>query len=124
MAPEPRRPHHGRVVTVDSQRLKGRLALVTSGASGIGAATVRRLSAEGSHVVVADRDGEAAGKLAADIGGDAVVVEVADVAAVRAAVAQVEEAFGRVDVRVNNAGVTGPPCSWIRTRRRGTQRWR
>jgi 2-hydroxycyclohexanecarboxyl-CoA dehydrogenase len=91
-------------MTLATQRLQGRLALVTGGASGIGAATARRLSGEGSHVVVADRDAEGAGKLAADIGGAAVVVDVTDVAAVRAAVAHVEEAFGPLDVLVNNAG--------------------
>jgi 2-hydroxycyclohexanecarboxyl-CoA dehydrogenase len=91
-------------MTLTSPRLQGRLALVTGGASGIGAATARRLAAEGAHVVVADRDAEGAQKLAADIGGDAVVVDVADVAAVRAAVADVGEAVGPVDVLVNNAG--------------------
>jgi NAD(P)-dependent dehydrogenase (short-subunit alcohol dehydrogenase family) len=60
------------VLTPGSPRLQGRLALVTGGASGIGAATARRFSAEGAHVVVADRDEEGAQKLAADIGSEAV----------------------------------------------------
>ena len=59
------------MTTLTSPRLQGRLALVTGGASGIGAATARRLSGEGAHVVVADRDEEGAQKLAADIGGEA-----------------------------------------------------
>jgi 2-hydroxycyclohexanecarboxyl-CoA dehydrogenase len=96
------------VLTHASPRLQGRLALVTGGASGIGAATARRLSVEGAHVVVADRDGEGAQKLAADIGGDTVAFDVADVPAVRAAVAHVEDAFGPIDVLVNNAGGDRP----------------
>ncbi|HZM31234.1 MAG TPA: SDR family oxidoreductase [Acidimicrobiales bacterium] len=96
------------MLTPTSPRLQGRLALVTGGASGIGAAAARRLAAEGSHVVVCDRDGEGAQKLAADVGGDAVVVDVTDVAAVRAAVAQVEETIGPIDVLVNNAGGDQP----------------
>jgi 2-hydroxycyclohexanecarboxyl-CoA dehydrogenase len=96
------------VLTHASPRLQGRLALVTGGASGIGAATARRLSVEGAHVVAADRDEEGAQKLAADIGGDSVAFDVADVPAVRAAVAHVEVAFGPVDVLVNNAGGDRP----------------
>ena len=96
------------MLTPGSPRLQGRLALVTGGASGIGAATARRFAAEGAHVVVADRDDEGAQKLATDVGGDAVTLDVADVAAVRAAVAHVEEAFGPVDVLVNNAGGARP----------------
>ena len=96
------------MLTPGSPRLQGRLALVTGGASGIGAATARRFSAEGAHVVVADRDEEGAQKLAADLGSEAVAVDVADVGAVRAAVAHVEAAFGPVDVLVNNAGGDRP----------------
>jgi 2-hydroxycyclohexanecarboxyl-CoA dehydrogenase len=85
-------------------RLEGRVAIVTGGASGIGAATARRLAAEGARVVVADRDDVGAHKLAADIDGDALAVDVSDAAAVRAAFALVPGAFGPVDVLVNNAG--------------------
>ncbi|MGH9259299.1 MAG: SDR family NAD(P)-dependent oxidoreductase, partial [Acidimicrobiales bacterium] len=59
------------MLTPTPARLQGSVALVTGGASGIGAATSRRLAAEGARVVVADRDDEAAQKLAADIGGEA-----------------------------------------------------
>jgi 2-hydroxycyclohexanecarboxyl-CoA dehydrogenase len=88
----------------NSLRLAGRTALVTGGASGIGAATAHRLASEGAWVVVADRDDVGAQKVAADVGGDAVVVDVTDVAAVRGAFAHIRDAWGPIDVLVNNAG--------------------
>ncbi|HEY6698553.1 MAG TPA: SDR family oxidoreductase [Acidimicrobiales bacterium] len=94
--------------TSTSFRLAGRTALVTGGASGIGAATARRLAAEGACVVVADCDEVAAQKVAADIDGDAVTVDVTDVAEVRRAFANVREARGPIDVLVNNAGGDRP----------------
>jgi 2-hydroxycyclohexanecarboxyl-CoA dehydrogenase len=90
--------------TSTSLRLAGRIALVTGGASGIGAATARRLAAEGACVVVADCDDVGAQKVAADIGGDSVAVDVTDVGAVRGAFAYVQEAWGPIEVLVNNAG--------------------
>jgi 2-hydroxycyclohexanecarboxyl-CoA dehydrogenase len=90
--------------TSTSFRLAGRTALVTGGASGIGAATARRLAAEGACVVVADCDEIGAEKVAADIGGAAVTVDVTDVGAVRRAFADARDAWGPLDVLVNNAG--------------------
>ena len=81
-------------------RLEGQRALVTGGASGIGAATVRRLAAEGAHVVVADLNADGARDVAGEVSGDHVEMDVSDVDSVRAAVAQ----SGRIDVLVNNAG--------------------
>ena len=81
-------------------RLEGRIALVTGGASGIGAATARRLAAEGARVWVADIDAAGARSVAGEIDGAAVEIDVADEASVRVAVAEA----GEVDVLVNNAG--------------------
>ena len=81
-------------------RLEGRIALVTGGASGIGAATARRLAAEGAHVAVADVNEAGARSVASEIDGTAIRMDVTDVESVRAGVAQV----GDVDVLVNNAG--------------------
>jgi len=89
-------------------RLQGSVALVTGGASGIGLATARRLAAEGARVVVADRDDERAHGVAADIGGEAVALDVTDPAGVRSAVEHVGEAFGAIEVLVNNAGGDRP----------------
>jgi 2-hydroxycyclohexanecarboxyl-CoA dehydrogenase len=85
-------------------RLEGKVALVTGGASGIGAATARRLAAEGARVAIADLDQEGGRGVAAEIDGVAVAMDVSDVASVQAGVAAAVEALGPVDVLVNNAG--------------------
>jgi 2-hydroxycyclohexanecarboxyl-CoA dehydrogenase len=85
-------------------RLEGRIALVTGGASGIGAATCRRLAAEGARVAVTDLNLEGAQAVAEEISGQPYELNVADDASVRAAVGSVESDLGPIDVLVNNAG--------------------
>ncbi|HEY0486110.1 MAG TPA: SDR family oxidoreductase [Mycobacteriales bacterium] len=79
-----------------------RFAVVTGGASGIGRATTSRLAAEGVHVAVLDLDPAAAEE--ADL---VVKADVTDPPAVAGAMEEVLGAFGRIDVLVNNAGITG-----------------
>jgi 2-hydroxycyclohexanecarboxyl-CoA dehydrogenase len=85
-------------------RLEGKIALVTGGASGIGAATARRLAAEGAHVTVADLDFDGARAVAGEIDGAAVAMDVADADSVRAGVEEAESTGGPISVLVNNAG--------------------
>src|SRR3954463_568893 len=85
-------------------RLEGRIALGTGGASGIGAATVRRLAAEGARVAVADVDLEGARAVAREVDGLAVEMDVSDAASARAGVAAAVSELGELDVLVNNAG--------------------
>lgn len=87
--------------------LTGRVALVTGGASGIGAAAVDRLVAAGAQVVVVDRDAEGAAVVAEKAGGLSFPADVTDPSAMPAAVAAAEERYGRLDVVLLNAGVTG-----------------
>jgi 2-hydroxycyclohexanecarboxyl-CoA dehydrogenase len=74
--------------------------LVTGGGSGIGAAIVERLAAEGASVLVADIDDEGAKRVAAEVGADAVHLDVTDPESAKAAMAEA----GPLDVLVNNAG--------------------
>jgi NAD(P)-dependent dehydrogenase (short-subunit alcohol dehydrogenase family) len=92
--------------------LTGKVALVTGGASGIGAATAQRLSAEGASVVVADRDGERAAALAESLGGPALglAADVASEGEVDALIKSAVERFGRVDLHHLNAGIPGSPA--------------
>ena len=92
------------------QDFAGKVAIVTGGASGIGAAIVRDLAARGARVVVADFNGEGAARIAGEAGegARAFTVDVADAAQVEAMVDFAVQAFGRLDLAVNNAGIAGP----------------
>jgi NAD(P)-dependent dehydrogenase (short-subunit alcohol dehydrogenase family) len=86
--------------------LAGRVALVTGGGSGIGEAVARRLAAEGCRVAVADIAGDAAGRVAGEIGGRPITFDVGDPAAWAQAVEAVVASEGGVDIAHLNAGVT------------------
>ncbi|NLS02173.1 3-oxoacyl-ACP reductase FabG [Rhizobium sp. P32RR-XVIII] len=92
---------------------EGKVALVTGGGSGIGAAISRQLAGQGAEVIVADVDSEAARTVAAEIhseGGRArdFAVDVTDAGAVEKLVRRTVETCGGLDLAVNNAGVDGP----------------
>ena len=106
--------------------LKGRAAVVTGGARGIGFACAERLLASGAAVTLWDQDGAALEQAAASLsapGQIAIsVVDVTDEKIVGAAARAAEERFGKIDILVNNAGITGPnkptweydPAEWRR----------
>lgn len=85
-------------------RLDEKVALITGGASGIGAATATRLAAEGARVALGDINEDGARELAGELDGLGLRLDVTDTASVRAAVERVERELGPVDVLVNNAG--------------------
>jgi NAD(P)-dependent dehydrogenase (short-subunit alcohol dehydrogenase family) len=86
--------------------MKGKVIVVTGGASGIGAALVRRFAQEGAAgLVVADLDEALAQAVAAGVGGLAVRTDVSDEAQVQALIAQATAHYGRVDVLCSNAGI-------------------
>jgi len=89
----------------------GLACVVTGGAAGIGEAVCRAFAAAGARVAVLDIDAARAQALAAQLPGGALglACDVADSATVNAAMGRVDEAFGRIDVLVNNAGIIGGP---------------
>jgi 3-oxoacyl-[acyl-carrier protein] reductase len=92
---------------VDFASLEGKVALVTGGSRGIGAAVAHELGSAGARVAVNYRSSaDAAEQIAEEIGGIAVEGDVSDPVAVGALVEQVEGALGDLDCLVNNAGVT------------------
>src|SRR5262245_65680643 len=82
-------------------RLDGRVALVTGGGQGIGAAICTRLAAAGARVAVFDRSAEAAEGTARAVGGLAVPGDVTSEEDIAAALRRVEAAFGKLDSRAN-----------------------
>ncbi|MBK5332633.1 MAG: SDR family oxidoreductase [Ilumatobacteraceae bacterium] len=82
-----------------------RVAIVTGGASGMGAATVRRLAAAGANVIIVDRNADLAQAVATEVGGMAIVGDVADSSFCDGAVAAAMVRHGGLDVLVNAAGV-------------------
>lgn len=102
----------------DSGRLAGKVALVTGGASGIGAGTVRAFHAEGASVVVADVQDQAGARLVTELGARVAFThtDVTDEESIRGAVDVAVERFGRLDIMFNNAGIIGAVGPIDRTR--------
>ena len=93
--------------------LENKVALITGGASGIGAATVRLFRQEGAGVIVADCDADGGEQLASDLGHDVDfrVCDVTDEEQVVQLLQHIVTAHGRLDCAVNNAGIVGEPAS-------------
>lgn len=89
---------------------KGRHAVITGGATGLGYAIAQRLIASGGSVTLWDRDEAGAARGAKELGSGTAfsAVDVSDVASVRAATQAALQRAGRIDALVNSAGITGP----------------
>ena len=92
-------------------RLKNKIAIITGGGSGFGAGIVKKFIQEGAKVVVADINLENAKKVAMDTGGFAVEVDVSNSLSFKNLVDKTLEKFGKIEIMVNNAGITHLPNS-------------
>lgn len=102
-----------------SSSLDHKVALVTGGSRGLGAAIVRRLAAQGAKCVIVDRAAPAAADVTPD-GSMVIEADVTDEGSVRDAMARAVDAFGRLDILVANAGVVPP---WSETREIDLAQW-
>jgi NAD(P)-dependent dehydrogenase (short-subunit alcohol dehydrogenase family) len=98
-----------------TQRLAGKVAVITGGASGIGFATAQRLRAEGATVVIGDMDEVAGEKAAAEVEGMFIKVNVTDEAEVDNLFDLTAKTYGSVDIAFNSAGISPPDDDSIET---------
>lgn len=87
-------------------RLKDKVSIITGGASGIGAATAIKFKAEGAKVILWDLNEDKGKALAAELGADFDKVNTSNYSDIEAAAKKVFDKYGRIDVLVNNAGIT------------------
>lgn len=90
----------------------GKVAVVTGGGAGLGAAFCRALAANGARVVVADIRGDLAAQVAAGIGAEAAEVDVSDPERITALLKATKAKYGSLDLVINNAGITAGGDSW------------
>lgn len=88
--------------------LNGKVAVVTGGNSGIGYATAKKLKADGATVIITGRSAEKVSAAAQELGVEGLVADVLDLTAIDAAVAQVKQAHGNIDILFVNAGIFTP----------------
>jgi NAD(P)-dependent dehydrogenase (short-subunit alcohol dehydrogenase family) len=90
------------------ERLQDRVAVITGGGGGIGAATARRFAQEGARVVVVDLSDEAGKSVADEVGGIYLHADVTSAGDVERIFATAQETYGSVDIAFNNAGISPP----------------
>src|SRR5262245_1113220 len=90
-----------------SEQFKGQVAVITGGASGIGLAIAKKLSSEGASLALIDLNLDALLSVAMPVGRDAFACDVTNEDRVKAVMDQIANQFGRIDILVNSAGVTG-----------------
>jgi NAD(P)-dependent dehydrogenase (short-subunit alcohol dehydrogenase family) len=90
------------------ERLQDRVAVITGGGGGIGAATARRFAQEGARVVVVDLSDEAGQSVADEVGGIYLHADVTSAGDVERIFATAQETYGSVDIAFNNAGISPP----------------
>jgi NAD(P)-dependent dehydrogenase (short-subunit alcohol dehydrogenase family) len=98
-----------------TQRLAGKVAVITGGASGIGLATAKRMHAEGARIVIGDLAGSPGAEKAAELDGLFVEVDVTDKEQVDNLFDQAAATYGSVDIAFNNAGISPPDDDSIET---------
>jgi NAD(P)-dependent dehydrogenase (short-subunit alcohol dehydrogenase family) len=103
-------------------RLEGKTAVITGGCSGIGLATAKRFVEEGAKVVIGDVDTANGDRIAGELGGTFVQVDVTNAEQVDALFAKAKEVYGSVDIAFNNAGISPPDDDSILTT--GIDAWR
>jgi NAD(P)-dependent dehydrogenase (short-subunit alcohol dehydrogenase family) len=92
-------------------RLQDKITIITGAASGLGQGIAELFAREGATVVVADIQKEAGERLAGELGGMFVHVDVTDPASVEAMIQSTVDRYGRIDILVNNAGIDGDQAS-------------
>lgn len=90
---------------MNSGILDGKVVVVTGAGSGMGSSFARRCAEEGARVVLTDVDEASVGRVASDIGGEAMVFDVTNSAVFTQAIDRVVDRYGRIDGLVNNAGI-------------------
>ncbi|MCL2560793.1 MAG: 3-oxoacyl-ACP reductase FabG [Rikenellaceae bacterium] len=88
------------------KRLENKVAIITGGAAGIGAATAVRFAEDGARVIIWDLDEQRGSAVAAKTGAEFMRVNTADYAEIEAAARTVSDRYGRIDILINNAGIT------------------
>ena len=92
-------------MNTNAQELKGKIALITGGNSGIGYATAKELKGQGAEVIITGRRKEAVDKAAADLGVTGLVADQGQVKAIEQLASQISEKYGKIDILFINAGV-------------------
>ena len=89
------------------ERLKGKVALITGGARGLGASIAKHFSNEGAKIILCDINTDLANKMANELGGKAYYVDVSNSKNVEETFSKIKSEFNRLDILVNNAGING-----------------
>ena len=95
------------MLRLNMERLKGKVALITGGARGLGASIAKHFSNEGAKIILCDINTELANKMANELGGKAYYVDVSNSKNVEETFSKIKSEFNRLDILVNNAGING-----------------